>query len=346
MGQEHVHYASNIVSNSRRFHSKSIDIPTHKIWLLKFDPENPRSRSWVRSKFKVITWVQHLIDSHPSGSISIHPLIPMIELFQNVTFKIQGRSQSSMSHIMYNNLSTHIPVIPPADRSPFLRCNCLKKWPWKFKVKVMGEVKSLTQYWLTSLWFHVPFLSYSIFQIWPRKYKVKAIAQGHKVDITPYLTLPFLGYIYFKIWRRKFKVKVMGEVRVESQKMDPINIRSTHILSVPCQSGIPFLSFDFFKIWPWKSRVKGMGEATVQSNNNNNNNNDNNNLYWHKYRSSTSWLNSILQCTASLGLSQLWLYALYSTHYKCMGVKQSHNVGLTSYRLASLSFHVNRPSHS
>ena len=110
----------------------------------------------------------------------------------------------------------------------------------------MGEVKSLTPYWLTSLWFHVPFLSYSIFQIWPRKYKVKAIAQGRKVGITHYLPFPFLGYIYFKIWRRKFKVKVTGEVRVESQKMDPINIRSTHILFVPCQSGIPFLSFDFF----------------------------------------------------------------------------------------------------
>ena len=126
MGQEQVHYASNIVSNSHLFHSKSIGLPTHKIWLLKFDLENPRSRSWVRSKFKVITWVQHPIDSHPFGSISIHPLIHMIELFQNLTFKIQGRSQSSMSHIMYNNLSTHIPVIPPVDRPLFLRCNCLK----------------------------------------------------------------------------------------------------------------------------------------------------------------------------------------------------------------------------
>ena len=27
-------------------------------------------------------------------------------------------------------------------------------------------------------------------------------------------------------------------------------------------------------------------------------------------------------------------------------VKQSHNVGLTSYRLASISFHVNRSAHS
>ena len=163
MGQEQVHYASNIVSNSHLFHSKSIDLPTHKIWLLEFDLENPRSMSLVRSKFKVITWVRHPIDSHPFGSISIHHLIPMIELFQNLTFKIQGRSQSSVSHITYNNLSTHIPVIPPVDRPPFLRCNCLKKWPWKFKVKVMGEVKSRTPYWLTSLWFHVPFLGYIIF---------------------------------------------------------------------------------------------------------------------------------------------------------------------------------------
>ena len=184
----------------------------------------------------------------------------------------------------------------------------------------------------------------------------------------------------------------MGEVRVESKKMDPINIRSIHILFVPCQSGIPFLNFDFFKIWPWKSRVKGMGEATVQSNNNNNNNN---NLYWHNYRSSTSWLNSILQCTVSLGLSQLWLYTLYSrlriinawgetksqcgsnilstpislvpcqsalpflrynifkiwpwkSRVKVMGAVtiQSHNVDLASYRLESISIHVNRPSQS
>ena len=66
------------------------------------------------------------------------------------------------------------------------------------------------------------------------------------------------------------------------------NILSTHFPFVLCQSGIPFLSYDLFKIWPWKSRVKVMGEVTVQS----------------------------------------------------------HNVGLTSYRLTSLSFHVNRPSNS
>ena len=71
VAQEEAHCTSNIVSNSHVFHSKSIDIPIPKIWLLKFDLENPRSRSWVRSKFKVTTWVQHPNDSHPFGSMSI-----------------------------------------------------------------------------------------------------------------------------------------------------------------------------------------------------------------------------------------------------------------------------------
>ena len=58
--------------------------------------------------------------------------------------------------------------------------------------------------------------------------------------------------------------------------------------------------------------------------------NNNNNLIiiifnWHKYRSSTSWLNSVLQCTVSLRLSQLWLYALYSARYKCMGWNRAHS---------------------
>ena len=111
VAQEQAHYVSNIVSNSHLFHSKSIDLPIPKIWLSKYDLENPRSRSWVRSKFEVTTWVQHPIDSHPFGSMSIHPLIPMIEPFQNLTFKIQGQSHSSRSHIRFNILSTHIPFI-------------------------------------------------------------------------------------------------------------------------------------------------------------------------------------------------------------------------------------------
>ena len=79
----------------------------------------------------------------------------------------------------------------------------------------------------------------------------------------------------------------MGEGKVESHNIGP-NILSTHIPLIPCHSAIPFLRYDFFKIWPWKSKVKVMGEGNVES----------------------------------------------------------HKVGVTSYRLTSLSIHVNQPSHS
>ena len=96
-----------------------VNRPSHS-WdtaISKFDVENSRSRSWVRSKLKVITWDQHSVDSHPFPSMSIGHPIPELRLF--------------------------------------------KIWPWKSRVKVMGEVTiqshnvGLTSYRLISLWFHV-----------------------------------------------------------------------------------------------------------------------------------------------------------------------------------------------
>ena len=83
----------------------------------KFDLENLRSRSWVRWTWKVTTWVQYSIDSHPFNSMSIGHPIPEMGFF--------------------------------------------KIWPWKSKVKVMGEgnVESykvgVTSYQFTSFSFHV-----------------------------------------------------------------------------------------------------------------------------------------------------------------------------------------------
>ena len=57
----------------------------------KFDLENLRSRSWVRWTLKVTTWVQHSINSHLFRSMSISHPIPEIQLFQNLTLKIQGQ---------------------------------------------------------------------------------------------------------------------------------------------------------------------------------------------------------------------------------------------------------------
>ena len=121
-----------------------------------------QGHGWGKSL--VTTWVQHPMDSHPF--MSINPLIPMIELFQNLTFKIQGQSHSSRSINMCTILSPHIPFIPCWSALPFLRCSYLKNWPWKSKVKVMGDVQvqshnvSLTSYWLTSFLFHVNLASH------------------------------------------------------------------------------------------------------------------------------------------------------------------------------------------
>ena len=44
------------------------------------------------------------------------------------------------SHNGCNILSTHIPFIPCQSALSFLRYSIFKIWPWKSKVKVMGEV--------------------------------------------------------------------------------------------------------------------------------------------------------------------------------------------------------------
>ena len=54
----------------------------------KFDLEIPKSRTWVRSKFKVTMWIQHPIDSHPLRSMSIGPALPGIQPFQKLTLTI------------------------------------------------------------------------------------------------------------------------------------------------------------------------------------------------------------------------------------------------------------------
>ena len=109
-----------------------------------FDLENPRSRSWKRWTLKAITWVQHSVDSHPFRSMSIGHPIHKIKLFQNLTLKIQGQGQrwgeSWKSQLWSNILLIHIPLIPCQSAIPFLRYDFFKIWPWKSKVKVMGEV--------------------------------------------------------------------------------------------------------------------------------------------------------------------------------------------------------------
>ena len=197
--------------------------------------------------------------------MSIGPPIPGIQLFQNLTLKIQGQGhgwgQSWKSQHGAYIQSTHIPFVPCHSGIPLLSYDFLKIWPWKSRIKVMGEV-TVQSHNVDHLIGSHPFHSMSI---------------GHPI---PELRL---------FQNLTLKIKDQGHGWGHSSKLQSgSNILSAHIPFIPCQSGIPFLSYDFFKIWPWKSRVKVMGEVTVQS----------------------------------------------------------HNVGLASYRLTSLSFHVNRASHS
>ena len=190
-----------------RFISFSFHVnrPSHS-WdtaTLKFDIENSRSRSWVRSKFKVTTWVQHSVNSHPFHSMSIGHPIPELRLFQNLTLKIKGQGhgwgQSLKSQHGSNIQLTHIPV-PCGLGIPFLSYDFFKIWPWKSRVKVMGEVTvhshnvGLTSYRLTSLSFHVKRASHSwvttFLKIWPWKSRVKVMGgvtvRSHKVGLTSY----------------------------------------------------------------------------------------------------------------------------------------------------------------
>ena len=100
-------------------------------------------------------------------SMSIGSPIPEIQHFQSLSLKIQGQGHSSGSQSRYNTLSTHIPFVPCQSAFPFLGYSYFKIWHWKFKVKVISEVKveshnvgpSFSR--LTSLLFHVNRASYS-----------------------------------------------------------------------------------------------------------------------------------------------------------------------------------------
>ena len=227
--------------------------------------------------------------------------------FLNLTFKIQGQSHSSRSHNRNNILSTHIPLVPCQSALPFPRYSIFKIWPWKSKVKVIaqGHKVGITPYRLTSLLFHVdrPCHSWdtaiSKFDVensrsrsWVRS-KLKVITWVlHSVNSHPFRSMS-IRHPVPELWlfqNLTLKIKGQGHGWGHSSKSQGgSNILSTHIpFSFHVNLASHYWVKDFFKIWPWNSRVNVMGEVTVQS----------------------------------------------------------HNVGLTSYRLTSLSFHVNRPSHS
>ena len=196
----------------------------------------------MRGKLKVTTWVQHFIDSHPLCSMSIIPPIPEIQHFQNLTLKIQGQGhgwwERWKSQSGCNILSTHIPSIPHQSAIPFLKYNFFKIWPWKSKVKVMGEGNVESH--------KVGVASYRL--------------TSHSMSIGP--SIPEIQHF------QTLTLKIQGQGHGWGGHWNSqygSNILSTHIPLILCQSAIPFLSYDFFKIWTWKSKVKVMGQGNVKS---------------------------------------------------------------------------------
>ena len=150
--------------------------------------------------------------------------------------------QSLKSQHGSNIQSTHIPFIPCQSGIPFLSYDFSKIWPWKSRVKVMGEVKveshnmGPTFNRLTSLSFHVDQASHS----W--------VTTFSKFDL------------------ENKGSKVMGEVTVQSHNVGLTSYRLTS-LSFYVKRASHSWVMTFLKIWPWKSRVKVMGGVTVQSHN-------------------------------------------------------------------------------
>ena len=231
-------------------------------------------------------------NSHPFHSKWVDPPIPALQQFQYFTFKIQGQGhgwgQSLKSQCESNILLTHILFVPCQSVILFLRNNFFKIWPWKSKVKVMGEVKvwshnvSLTFYQLTSFSFHVNRPSHSWdttfskfdlenprLRLW-KKWTLKVTTWvQHSIDSHPFHSMS-IGHPIPEILFRNLTLKIQGHGHGWGQSLKSqyeSNILSTHILFVPCQSVIPFLRYVFFKIWPWKSKVKVMGEVKVWSHN-------------------------------------------------------------------------------
>ena len=152
--------------------------------------------------------------------MSIGPSIPEIQHFQNLTLKIQGQGHGWGGHwksqSRCNTLSTHIPFVPCQSAIPLLRYDFFKIWPWKSKVKVMGEVAIKVTAWVQHSIDSHPFNSMSI---------------GHPI---PEIWL-------FKIWPWKSKVKVMGEGNVESHK---VGVTSYRFTSLSFHVNRPFHSWD------------------------------------------------------------------------------------------------------
>ena len=177
---------------------------------------------------------------------------------------------------------------------------------------------------------------------WPDPYTT------HTPFIPSESTLPFLSYSNFNILPSKFKVKVMGEVKVWSHNVSPTFYRPKSLLfhvNRPSHSWyMTFSKFDLenprsmsWKRWTLKVITwiqHGRGE------------------HWKSQNGSNIPSTHIpfVPCESTIPFIRYDFFKIWSwkSKVKVMGEEnvESHKVGVTSYRLTILSFHVNRPYRS
>ena len=142
----------------------------------------------------------------------------------------------------------------------------------------------------------------------------------HMIELFKYLT---------------FKIKDQSHSS-RSHNSYHIIILSTHIPFIPCWSALQFPEMQLFKKLTLK--IQGQCHRWGQSS---------------KSQCGSSILSTHISFVPSQSALPLLRYSIFKiwpwkSRVKVMSevTVQSHNVGLASYRLTSLSFHVNRTSHS
>ena len=113
------------------------------------------------------------------------------------------------------------------------------------------------------------------------------------------------------------------------------SILLAHISFVSCQSALPFLIYSIFKFNLENPRSRSWVRWTLKV---------------------TTWVQHFIDSHPFHSMSihhpipEIWLFQnlTWKTKVKVMGEGyiESHKVGVTSYRLTSISFHVNWPFHS
>ena len=122
-------------------------------------------------------------------------------------------------------------------------------------------------------------------------------------------------------------LKIQGQGH-NSRSQSRYNTLSTHVPFVPCRSSFLFLGYSYFKIF----KIQGQGHGWGQS--------------WksqHEPNIQSTHIPFVPCQSGILFLSYDFFSKLDLENQRSV---QSHNMGVTSYQLTSLSFHINQTSHS